>query len=66
MQLFIHNKYTNQDGVAVFCNDNSNIKVFKGNGDGSEDEVIDYETFLKNYSFYVTHETEQIPIIINI
>lgn len=27
---------------------------------------MDYETFLNNYTFYVAHETEQIPLIINI
>lgn len=66
MQLFTHNNKTGTDGVATFCLDDKTIKVFEGNGDGSDDKEMDYETFVENYNFYVAHEIEQIPLIIKI
>lgn len=66
LQLFTHNIETGTDGVASFYPDNKLIKVFEGNGDGSDDKEMDYETFINNYEFYVAHEIEQIPLIINI
>ncbi len=65
-QLFTHNNKTGTDGVATFYLDDKTIKVFEGNGDGSNDKEMDYKTFVENYSFYVAHEIEQIPLIIKI
>ncbi len=65
-QLFTHNIEKGTDGVATFYKDDKTIKVYEGNGDGSDDKEMDYETFVNNYSFYVAHEIEQIPLIIKI
>lgn len=64
-ELFTYNKKTEIQGVAFFCNDGG-IKVFEGNGDGSDDKVMDYETFINNYLFFIAHEIEQIPFIIRL
>ncbi len=65
-ELFTYNEKTKQKGVASFCNDGKTIKVFEGNSDGSDDKVMDYETFVNNYLFYVAHEVEQIPLIVKL
>lgn len=65
-QLFTHNINTGIDGSATFYNDDKTIKVFEGKGDGSDDKEMDYETFVDNYTFYVAHEIEQIPMYIKI
>lgn len=57
--LNTHNLEIGTNGVASFCNDNKTIKVFEGNEDGSDDREIDYETFIKEYEYYVSHEFEQ-------
>ncbi len=66
LQLFTHNNITGADGVASFYLDDKTIKVFESNGDGSDDKEMDYETFVNNYSFYVAHEMEKIPLTIKI
>ncbi len=65
-QLFTHNIDTGTNGVATFYKDDKTIKVFEGNGDGSDDKEMNYETFVSNYEFYVAHEIEQIPLHIKI
>lgn len=66
LQLFTHNFETGTNGVASFCLDDKTIKVFEGDGDGSDDKEMDYETFINNYDFCVAHEIEKIPLFIKI
>lgn len=64
--LNTHNLKTGTIGVASFYLDNKTIKVYEGNGDGSEDREMDYETFVKEYEYYVSHEFEQdVPLSFN-
>ena len=41
-------------GCAMFLKDKEHLlKVYEGSENGEEDSIIDYETFIKNYSFRV-------------
>lgn len=65
--LNTHNLKTGTNGVASFCLDNKRIKVFEGNSDGSDDKLIDYKTFVREYEYYVSHEFEQdVPLNFNV
>lgn len=64
--LYTCNIKTGTTGVAVFYNDNKTIKVYEGNGDGSDDKEMDYKDFIENYYFFVGHEIDQSPIAIKI
>ena len=47
-----HNKETGWDGCAsILPNQEEMIKVFEGNPDGSDDKVMSFYKFVKNYSF---------------
>lgn len=46
-----HNKKTDWNGCASFLNEEGMIKVFEGNPDGSDDSVMSFYKFAKNYSF---------------
>ena len=59
-------KLKNKFFAYSFYKDDKTIKVFEGNGDGSDDKEMDYKTFVKNYDFFVAHEIEQIPLHIKI
>ncbi len=46
-----HNKKTGWNGCASFLNDGKSVKVFEGSPDGSDDAVMSFYKFVKNYSF---------------
>ncbi len=65
--LNTHNLKNGTNGVATFYLDNKTIKVFEGNGNGSDDREMDYKTFVKEYEYYVSHEFEQdVPLSFNV
>ena len=46
------NKKTHQEGtINFYTNGERKVKVYEGNGDGSDDKEMSYEEFIKNYSF---------------
>ena len=48
------NKKTHEEGALNFyTNGEKKVKVYEGNGDGSDDKVMSYEEFIKNYSFMI-------------
>lgn len=66
-QMFALHRESGKTGVASFFTDGSkNITVFEGNGDGSEDRDMDYETFVKEYEFCIAHEFEKIPLFFDL
>lgn len=53
-ELETQNKKNLNKGCAMFLKDNEHLlKVYEGSENGEEDSIIDYETFIKNYSFRV-------------
>lgn len=46
-----HNKKKGWNGCASFINEEGMIKVFEGDPDGSDDKVMSFHDFAKNYSF---------------
>ena len=50
------NKKTGWYGCASFLNDGESIKVFEGNGDGSDDKVMSFYEFAKKYSFGIAND----------
>lgn len=56
LSLFTYNKNNENIGVASFINGENKVKVFEGNSDGSDDMVMSYEDFIKNYKFKVSNE----------
>ena len=53
-ELETQNKNNVNKGCAVFLKDKKHLlKVYEGSENGEEDSIIDYETFIKNYSFRV-------------
>ena len=50
------NTKTGWMGCASFYNDNKTIKVFEGNGDGSDDAEYTYEEFIKKYEYKLIEE----------
>ena len=53
-ELETQNKNNVNKGCAMFLKDKEHLlKVFEGSENGENDSIIDYETFIKNYSFRV-------------
>ena len=52
------NKETNSEGCALFLNVNGKIKVFEGNGDGSDDKEMLFKNFLRDYTYEIKLENE--------
>ena len=44
---------TGWDGCASFIREDNKIKVFEGNGDGSDDKEMTYEEFINNYKYQI-------------
>ena len=51
-----YNKKTGWNGCASFCQEDDRIKVFEGNPDGSDDKIMSFYKFAKNYSFGMATE----------
>lgn len=45
------NPRTGWEGTANFLNDGKRIRVYEGNGDGSDDKDMTYEEFVRDYQF---------------
>lgn len=53
-ELETQNKKNLNKGCAAFLKDKEHLlKVYEGSENGEEDSIIDYETFINNYSFRV-------------
>lgn len=53
-ELETQNKNNVNKGCAMFLKDKEHLlKVFEGSENGENDSIVDYETFIKNYSFRV-------------
>lgn len=59
------NKKIGIEGVASFLYDDKFIKVYEGDGNGSDDKIMTYEDFINNYSYYLADIDENIPLKIN-
>lgn len=57
--LYTHNLTTGDKGIAIFMDDDENIRVFEGNAEGEDDKILDYEAFVENYSFHLGNELEE-------
>lgn len=49
--MTITNNKTLEEGAANFLNDGKRIRVYEGNGDGSDDHDMSYEEFIEGYQF---------------
>ena len=54
--LYTYNVSTGTYGVANFCGDNKHVKVYEGKSDGSNDKIITYDEFIRNYRFKIDYE----------
>ena len=58
LYLFTHNKKTGNLGEATFIQNENKVKVFEGDLYGSDDIILGYTKFLKNYDFAVAYEND--------
>lgn len=54
--LCTYNPETKYSGFLTFCSDNENVFISQGKMDGSDDKVISYDSFIKDYDFFCPKE----------
>jgi hypothetical protein len=60
LMLHTKNKKSGTLGNASFLtNGEDKIKVFEGRGDGSDDKVMDFDTFVTNYDYVLSDESSK-------
>lgn len=61
--LYAWNRDSGKSGKAYFMDDLSHIKVIEENSDGTDDKVMDYETFIKNYAYFLGCKIERVDVV---